>query len=336
MTSRKLALNVVVRPGSTAHVAYHARLGLAAPQSLQETAIAPGFTPRPELDLTYHGGHTIADLVFANYYLGGRDRWAAGDRSNIDAALAAAMSDADLNNVMAQYFKSPVTSRMLPSGLINDAVGDRFFKDDVEATVTRLVQNSPLNGADPTSTVMCLLLPRGVILVDGRSADAPADATGGPASGARSPQPRLRDDEQIDSTHGLGGYHGSVDVSGTRYYYAIAVHSEGNNGIPVFDQPWKNAVGVLYHELSEARTDADVEVVNSTGDDSLLGWYSEQGGEVGDIPVSTAPDLTEVFREVPVTDGSGTVPVQFEWSNVVHGPEGPIPQPHEHPAVPTP
>jgi hypothetical protein len=33
-------------------------------------------------------------------------------------------------------------------------------------------------------------------------------------------------------------------------------------------------------------------------------------------------------REVPLADGSGTVPVQFQYSNAVHGPEGPIPEPH--------
>ena len=35
-------------------------------------------------------------------------------------------------------------------------------------------------------------------------------------------------------------------------------------------------------------------------------------------------NLTEVFREVELTDNIGTVPVQFMYSNAVHGPEGPI------------
>jgi hypothetical protein len=37
------------------------------------------------------------------------------------------------------------------------------------------------------------------------------------------------------------------------------VFSEGNNGIPAFDESWKNVVATFYHELVEARTDADVE-----------------------------------------------------------------------------
>jgi hypothetical protein len=35
-----------------------------------------------------------------------------------------------------------------------------------------------------------------------------------------------------------------------------------------------------------------------------------------------------VMREVPLADGSGTVPVQLMWSNAVSGPEGPISRPH--------
>jgi hypothetical protein len=39
-------------------------------------------------------------------------------------------------------------------------------------------------------------------------------------------------------------------------------------------------------------------------------------------------NLGEVMKEVPLTDGSGTVPIQLMWSNAVSGPEGPIPAPH--------
>jgi hypothetical protein len=44
--------------------------------------------------------------------------------------------------------------------------------------------------------------------------------------------------------------------------------------------------------------------------------------------VSEAHPLIKVFKEVTVSDGSGTVPVQFQYSNAVHGPEGPIAAPH--------
>jgi len=127
-----------------------------------------------------------------------------------------------------------------------------------------------------------LLLPHGVVLSDG----------------------------DVTSEHGLGGYHGSVDG----HYYAVAVYSEGTNGIVAFDEPWKNVCATLYHELEEARTDPDVEDAIRTGESKYLGWYSPRGGEIGDIPIATSP-LHEVMREVPLADGSGTVPVQLMWSN---------------------
>ena len=131
-------------------------------------------------------------------------------------------------------------------------------------------------------SLAALLLPRGVVLRDG----------------------------DVTSEHGLGGYHGSVDGR----YYAVSVYSEGTNGIVAFDAPWKNVCATLYHELQEARTDPDVEDAIRTGDSKYLGWYSPRGGEIGDIPIATSP-LHDVMREVPLADGSGTVPVQLMWSN---------------------
>jgi Resolvase, N terminal domain len=73
-------------------------------------------------------------------------------------------------------------------------------------------------------------------------------------------------------------------------YYSVGVYSQTEadgtvNGIPVFDQPWKNVVATFYHELNEARTDADVEGAiragNSPNANSFLGWISDQGEECG-------------------------------------------------------
>ena len=118
-------------------------------------------------------------------------------------------------------------------------------------------------------------------------------------------------------------------------YYAVGVFSEVaggvRNGIPVFAEPWKNVVATFYHELNEARTDADVEDAILAGNDpnavAFLGWTSQQGEECGDFPVFEANPLSEVFQEVLLTDGSATVAVQFQYSNAVAGPEGPTPNP---------
>ena len=152
----------------------------------------------------------------------------------------------------------------------------------------------------------------------------------------------IPDDDEADSLHGLGGYHGSIHVGAQTIYYAVGVYSEmqadgTENGIVVFDQPWKNVVGTFYHELNEARTDADVEDAIKAGDDpaaiKFLGWTSKQGEECGDFPVfESGNQLSLVFQEVELASGAGTVPVQFEYSNHVHGPEGPVttPDPKSH------
>ena len=144
-------------------------------------------------------------------------------------------------------------------------------------------------------------------------------------------------DDLTDSLNGLGGYHGSIHAkrggATDTVYYAVGVYSEGANGIVAFDKPWKNVCATFYHELCEARTDPDVEDAIRAGNkpnaDDFLGWYSPQGGEIGDIPLEEAgADLSSIVREVKLTRSSKRVPVQLMWSNAVGGPEGPIARRH--------
>jgi hypothetical protein len=129
-------------------------------------------------------------------------------------------------------------------------------KDQVEAVVARICRYGALDGADTGSTVINILLPRGVVLVDGFTAGFQ------PPRGQEAEHERRRravvkvGGEDADSRHGLGGYHGSARVTpcGTAYY-AVAVYSGPDNGIPAFDQPWKNVAATIYHQLNEARTD---------------------------------------------------------------------------------
>lgn len=145
-------------------------------------------------------------------------------------------------------------------------------------------------------------------------------------------------EEEADSLNGLGGYHGSIHVdngrNGQTIYYSVNAYAERmdngrTNGIVVFDEPWKNIAFVLYHELNEARTDPDVDDGNNERREELLGWTSERGDECGDFPITEAfrsgnPRL--IIKEVEI-DGN-LVPIQLQYSNFVHGPEGPIPNPH--------
>jgi len=292
-------LRVVARPQSEAVTVYRRAIG-------RPDAIAPGIAPHPELDLVDHGGKTIPSLTFVNFYLSGA-RWPADDRKSIDAALEAAMADSGLNNVMAQYFGGiPPPSTAMPSPSVSLVAPPTTDNAAVKSIVAQLANGSFLDGLDLARSVVNLMLPPGVVLAD----------TGG-----------------ADSLHGLGGYHGSIHARGVAVYYAVGVYSQvladgRQNGIVAFDQPWKNVVATFFHELNEVRTDANVDDAIRTGNDSLLGWTSSQGYEVGDEPVFEASgDLSLVFKEVQLADGAGTVPVQLMWSNTVHGPEGPVDTP---------
>ena len=289
-------LRVVARPESEAARLYRRAIG-------RPDAIAPGIAPHPEFDLVNHGGKTIPSLTFASFYLSGA-QWPASDRKAIDSALEAAMADSGLNNVMAQYFGGmPPPSTAMPSQSVSVVAPPTSDNAAVESIVGQLVSGGFLDGFDLARSVVNLLLPPGIVLAD----------TGG-----------------ADSLHGLGGYHGSVHAQGASVYYAVGVYSQvmadgSQNGIVAFDQPWKNVVATFFHELNEARTDADVDDAIKSGNDAVLGWTSPQGYEVGDEPVFEASgDLSLVFKEVELADGSGTVPVQLKWSNTVHGPEGPV------------
>ena len=276
-------LSVVLRPDSEAAASY------------RSAVLSPGFGPEAGLALRFFGGRTLSHLRYALLYLGA---WTETERSQLDHAIASAMRDRDLNNVLAQYFpRNKVTATFAGSRQHGGTVPKRVARTTVEAFVAEQSTNS---------TVTCVCLPKDAVLVD----------TPG-----------------VDSKHGLAGYHGSIHTNGNERYYCVAVYSEGDNGIVAFDEPWKNVCATLYHELQETRTDPDVEDAIRAGSspnaDRLLGWYSPRGGEIGDIPISESGGrLDLVMKEVPLADGSGTVPIQLMWSNAVGGPEGPITTPH--------
>jgi hypothetical protein len=288
-------MNVVIDPATEA-------------ADLYRSARVPGFPANPSLNLRRYAGKIIEHLTFTHVYLGGATAWEPDDVQQLDWALPAAMRDSHLNNVLAQYFPDGTpTAAFAPSRTVDEPIPKRVYRDTIE----RIVETLDVARLDLTSTVFCMLLPRGVVLVDGTS-------TG---------------DNGVDSEHGLGGYHGSVHAKHGTIYYAVAVYSEGTNGIAVFPEGWKNTCAVFYHELCEARTDPDVEDAIRAGTSpnatDFLGWYSPRGGEIGDIPLEEAgANLSSVVKEVKLASGGKTVPVQLMWSNAVTGPEGAIARKH--------
>ena len=273
----------------------------------QNGEIVSPFNPIQSNDLVFRGGKTIPNLNFVNLYFGGSKSWTQTDTQNIDNSLSEAMSDRRLNSIISQYFPGQqVTSNFLGSGIIEGSLPSTTVTQQyIETLLTGVGNRGGFNGFDLSSTVFDLMLPQGITLTSGNDS----------------------------SQTGLGGFHGSVNFQGSdgkqkTAYYAIGVYSENysylgfnyNNGIPVFNQPWKNVVATAYHELNEARTDPDGSNRN------LIGWDSDKGDEVGDYPLTVASQYSvndSVFKEVPLLDGKGTVPIQLLYSNAVHGPEDP-------------
>lgn len=326
-------LRVVLGPNSKAEKGFHSRKRMPRSKGL-----APGVPATPAHDLHFNGGKTIEDLAFANFYVGGSAAWQSSDMDSIDQALAASMSDTDCNNVMVQYYPSgKISSTFKGSQILAGPPPKTVSQGDVENLVRSLFQGGVLDGFDLASTVFNFMLPSGTVL---NTNEAPTNSViTTRVEGARHKKPAAEPpatvphEEEEDSTNGLGGYHGSIHVnsstSSETLYYAVGVFSEQlpdgtTNGIPVFDQSWKNVVATFYHELNEARTDPDVQDAINAGNDpsaaGFLGWTSSEGEECGDFPVFEANPLTKVFKEVKLTGGNGTVPIQYQYSDADHGP----------------
>jgi hypothetical protein len=307
----QLPMRVQVRPGSAAEAQYLLRSALPGGAWPKPRAIAPGIDPAPLEDLIFHGGKVVPQIEFQNIYLGGADSWSDQDVEMIDMSIQRAMRHKKLNNVMAQYFPgAKVSCDMRPSFVLDEAKPRHVDEADVQARMIDMHDAGLLKKDGLDTCIFNLILPAGSVLKLGTSS----------------------------SLRGLGGYHGSVHVQrgGKRVtlYYSANVFSQmlpdgRENGIAVFDRPWKSVVGTLYHELNEFRTDADVNDAIERNDNDFLGWMSRSGREVGDQPIfKAAEDLRLVFKEVQDPPRKVRVPVQFMYSNAVHGAEGPIQQPH--------
>lgn len=330
-------MRVFVAKGSKAEKSVRSR-------TTMPTVLAPGIPASPKHDLIFHGGKTIADLIFVNFFVGGASAWDQSDIQSINDALAAAMADKNLNNVMSQYYPSGhITSTFQGSHILAGPKPAKVSQGDVENLVRRLFQAGTLSGVNFTSTVLNFMLPSGTVLTTDLAPTSGAISSHVESSKTQQATPisaakAIPHEDEEDSTNGLGGYHGSVHLgtgsAAQTIYYAVGVFSEqlpngSTNGIPVFNESWKNVVGTFYHELNEARTDPDVEDAinagNSPGATKFLGWTSAQGEECGDFPVSEANPLTQVFKELKLTNSQATVPVQLQYSDFDHGPGMPRP-----------
>lgn len=296
-----------------------------------------GTNSTPGQDLRYRGGRTFQNLGYVNLYVGGESAgWKLDEVDKIEWSVEQALKDEHLNNVLIQYFQNkPIGTVAYPAHPLIGFKPSVVSRGDIQHYLEYLVDQGYIAHYD-TNTIFNFLLPPGTILND---EDLPENQARyndyqGPD---RLDEPVVESDEASDSTGGLGGYHGSIHYANRTVYYSVEVYSERRadgfvNGIPVFPDSWKNICATIYHEVCEYRTDPDVEDAirdpYNPASSQFLGWTSDEGEEIGDYPLHAGVTLRDIVTEVPLANGQGTVPVQFNYSNAVHGPEGPIDQPH--------
>ena len=300
-------MRIQVLPGSEAEHHYYRSAARYSDKSIERKALAPGVTASPQDDLVFRGGKSVPQMGFQNIYLGHSSDFAPGDMASIDDAIMRVMRDEQLKNIIQQYFPGRTLSYdIAESVILEEARPNEMEEVDVQNKIVDLFDRNLILATDQDRTCFNLILPPETILkLDGSS-----------------------------SLAGLGGYHGSVHFfrggqSRTLYYSAnvySAIRAGRRNGIPFFSDPWKNVVCTLYHELIEFQTDADVGDAIRQNDRRFIGWNSNRGQEIGDQPIS-ANSLDRVFKEVLTLPGPRATPVQFMYSNAVHGAAGPDEKP---------
>src|SRR5882757_6117184 len=178
-------MKVQLRPNSKAETYYHSDRGLPGSAMPMPKAIAGGIDPTPLNDLIYHGGKVVANMHYKNFYLGGNTAWVEQDVASIDTALSAAMRDANLSNVMKQYFPGvKISCDFHGSEILPVPKPKSLDEKDTQTLIKKLYADGKLAGFDLGNSLFNFMLPSGTILT-------------------------LDESSSLD---GLGGFHGSVHV----------------------------------------------------------------------------------------------------------------------------
>jgi hypothetical protein len=301
-------MRIQVAPGSEAEFRHYQAAERRSGESIEREALAAGVSASPKDDLIFRGGKTLPQMGFQNIYLGRAKDFAKGDVESIDDAITRLMRNEQLQNVIQQYFPGKTLAYdIAPSVILDETRPNEMGEPEVQNKIIDLFDRNLILATDHDRTCFNLVLPPDTILKLNSSS----------------------------SLTGLGGYHGSVHFSRggqtQTLYYSANVYSEirfgRRNGIPFFSTPFKNVVCTLYHELIEFQTDPDVGDAVRQHDNRFIGFNSDnRGREIGDQPLA-ANSMDRVFKEVLTLPGPRPTPVQFMYSNAVHGAEGPVEKP---------
>lgn len=241
---------------------------------------AAGASTTPHL--VNNGGGVLSSPSIDNIYVGSYFNTTQGksDVTHQDAAAKAWVTSGN-EGILKQYGVGQ--GKFVGSTVVNKTNPKTFTAANGNTLIKQLLASGAIKPGD--QTIHTINLPPGTVLKDG-------DAT---------------------SQQGLGGFHGSYTdpKTGKEVYYAILANNRGSNGIDFSGNPQDNNSIVASHEWSEAATDPKVSLVNRTNDDTKLGWYDNNQGEIGDIAIniSNDPNLKDVWGK------EGSFAFQKEWSN---------------------
>jgi len=164
-------MRIQVRQGSEAEQLYYRNSSLPKGGWPKPEVIAPGISPKPLEDLLFHGGKIVPQMEFQNVYLGGEASWQPSDIESIDLAIAMAMQDRRLNNVIKQYFVDlpNLTCDPRHSILLAEAKPEALDEPDVQAAAVRLYREKKISTSNLDGVIFNLLLPAGSVLKLGES-----------------------------------------------------------------------------------------------------------------------------------------------------------------------
>jgi len=132
--------------------------GFATPLGARVDARSSSARGGPGHNLVYRGGRTIASLWYKNVYVGA-STWNREEARTIDAALEAAMADPGLNDVLQQYFDTPISAVFLGSELSPDPAPRVVSRASLERSILRRFKSGDFAGADFENTVFNFLPP---------------------------------------------------------------------------------------------------------------------------------------------------------------------------------
>lgn len=263
-----------------------------APAAAINTVVA-----HPSAHVTDHGGRILTHVDVAPVYLGDYWKTAAGtaDRKFNDGALANLVKNKGITGIWKQYGAGKGTTHK------SVALGGGSPSQLSQKQLDGLIRQQIAEGHFDTSNhqrVFTFVLPPGCELVSS---------------------------EGQSSQHGLGGFHGSVNVNGREIYYAALAYPQRGNGIAFAGNARDDLTISESHEITEAVTDPDVELAGRLRDASKLGWYDDTTrwrggmgkGEIGDIPVFDA----ELAGDLKLRSAWGRTEgyaFQKEWSERDH------------------